>query len=287
MPQSALRGVSETLYIPLLGRAEGERYGSILRDPMAREMVARLDYDFPRQSRFLSIYMCIRAAILDEAVREFLSQHPGAAVLHLGCGLDSRCLRVGQGAGLWVDVDLPPVIEARRPFFPENDTYRMLAASVTEPHWLDRLPDCDRVLVVAEGLTMYLTEEENRQLLRDLQQKFPQVEYIFDAYSCSAVRWSRRKNPVNAMGAVIRWGLDDPHQLEEAVPGVHHIRTQYFTGEKWRQKIASRGDQLLFALFYGNAWANQLYRIYTFSIRREDSDKGGPSHGQTIPKSLS
>ena len=62
--------------------------------------------------------MCIRAAILDEAVREFLSQNPGAAVLHLGCGLDSRCLRAGQGAGLWVDVDLPPVIEARRAFLP-------------------------------------------------------------------------------------------------------------------------------------------------------------------------
>ena len=264
-----LTGASETLFIPLAGKARVARYGDILEDEMARKIMAEVDYPFPRSRHqcYLDLYMGIRAAILDQGARDFLARCPGGAVLHLGCGLDARVLRVG-GARHWVDVDLPEVMEIRRQFYQEKPGYRMLSADVRDPRWLDQasLPPETPVLVVAEGLTMYLTEEENLALLRALSQRFPNMEYLFDAYSCSAVAWSKRTNPVNKMGAVIRWGLDDPHRIEQAVPGARHLSTQSFTGGEWQARIFSRWIRFWFRTLYGNRWANSLYRIYHFQI---------------------
>ena len=230
-----LTGASETLLIPLLGKARVRRYGEILEDAKAREIVEHVEYDFSRSrcSRFVDIYMGIRTAILDQYTTEFLVRQPGGAVLHLGCGLDARVLRVGETAR-WVDVDLPPVIEVRRQFYQERPGYQMLPADVTDPCWLDGvdIPPETPVLVVAEGLTMYLTEAENQALFREFSRKFRNTEYVFDAYSCSAVAWSARRNPANKMGAVIRWGLDEPRRMETAAPGVRHLETRYFTGRE-------------------------------------------------------
>lgn len=262
-----LTGSSQALYIPLLGKARVSQYGDILQDAKAAEIVASVDYDFPKaQSRFLDIYMGIRAAILDQYARDFIAQHPDGVVLHLGCGLDSRVVRVGASPKLWVDVDLPDVMAVRRQFYQEGEGYRMVAASVTDPDWLEALDWGDApALVIAEGLVMYFTDEENKALFRRLRQTFTQVDYVFDSYSRSAVRWSKRKNPVNKMGAVIRWGLDDPALMEGAAPGIRHMETRYFTDRVWSDKL-SGFTKLMFRLLYGNAWANSLYRIYSFHM---------------------
>lgn len=262
---------SETLFIPLLGRADAIRYGDILRDDYAAEIVRRVPYDFSklRQSRFLSIYMAIRGAILDGYVARFLAANPDGIVLHLGCGLDSRVLRTGRSARLWFDLDLPDVIQVRRQFYLEDAHHKMISSSVTDLSWLDQIPNTGApALVVAEGLTMYLTDEENKALFQAFQKKFLQTDYLFDAYSCSAVRWSKRKNPVNQMGAVIRWGLDDPAEMEAISPGIRHLETRYFTERQWSGHL-SGWTRILFRTLYGNPWANSLYRIYFFHIASE------------------
>lgn len=272
MDVGRLHGASEALFIPLLGKAEAERYGDILYDPRAREIVKAVDYDFTahRQSKFLSIYMGIRAAIIDDYANRFLSAHPEGVVLHLGCGLDTRIDRIIGKSFLWIDLDLPPVIEVRRQFFQETEQYRMLAASVTDHGWLEEIDAGERpVLVLAEGLTMYLSDEENKALFRDFQRHFSETEYVFDAYSVSAVKWSKWKNPVNKLGAVIRWGLDDPGAIERAVAGVIHRETRYFTGQEWEERLSGT-TRFWFHILYGNTWANSLYRIYCFQIPGED-----------------
>ena len=46
-----LKGVSETLYIPLYGRASARKYGNIIEDPMAERIVRESGYDFDKSSR--------------------------------------------------------------------------------------------------------------------------------------------------------------------------------------------------------------------------------------------
>ena len=87
-------------------RAEVHQYGDILKDEKAAEIVSSVDYDFDHafKSRFLTIYMGIRAAILDEYVRTFIQTHEHAIIITLGCGLDARCLRVSGDYEQWLSL---------------------------------------------------------------------------------------------------------------------------------------------------------------------------------------
>jgi O-methyltransferase involved in polyketide biosynthesis len=101
--------------------------------------------------------ICTRAKLIDDAARAFLARHHEAVVLHLGCGLDSRVLRLDPEPGVqWFDVDQEPVIELRRRFYDDRENVTMLAASVTDPTCWSRIPDDRPRLVLAEGLLMYL-----------------------------------------------------------------------------------------------------------------------------------
>lgn len=104
--------------------------------------------------------ICTRAKLIDDAARAFLARHDEAVVLHLGCGLDSRVLRLDPGPGVqWFDVDQEPVIELRREFYDARDNVSMVAASVTDPALWSQVPEDRPRLVLAEGLLMYLDPE--------------------------------------------------------------------------------------------------------------------------------
>lgn len=265
-----LKGVSETLFIPLYGRAQMSKNGWFFTDKKAEEIVSEVGYDFTKNKRsvFLDIYMSIRAAKIDNHAERFITENPDTVVLHLGCGLDSRAERIFAKPKLWYDLDFPDVISARKRYFKESESYRMIASSVTDLTWLNHVEETDSpVLVIAEGLTMYLTEEENKALILALQKKFRRVQYLFDAYSLLSVRLSQKSNPVNRMGAVIRWGLDTPSLVEAYGSGIRHLTTEYFNNDE-RLKALPLHIKVFFRLMFCNNFAKEFYRIYTFTLNQ-------------------
>ncbi|WP_031464996.1 class I SAM-dependent methyltransferase [Sciscionella sediminilitoris] len=173
-----------TLYLRALDSADPE---PILGDRFAAEAVRRIDYDWAkldkphiRRSRTAG---SLRPKLFDDWTADFLRHNPEATVLQLACGLDTRAFRLTLPTGVhWFDVDLPDVIELRRMLYSENENYHMIAASVTEQAWLDGIPAGKPVLIIAEGLLMYLPEHEVRQLLHRLTEHFPRGELIFDGF---------------------------------------------------------------------------------------------------------
>jgi O-methyltransferase len=141
---------------------DAESAQPILGDRFAADLLERVDQP-PELGASLggnTPLICTRAKLIDDAARAFLARHDEAVVLHLGCGLDSRVLRLDPGAGVrWFDVDQEPVIELRRKFYDERENVEMVAASVTDPTWWSQLPDDRPRLVLAEGLLMYLDPE--------------------------------------------------------------------------------------------------------------------------------
>jgi methyltransferase (TIGR00027 family) len=172
-----------TLFLRALDRKEKE---PILGDHFAAEAVDRIDYDWTRLDK-PSItcnrsVLALRAKQFDDWAADFVGRNPGATVLQLACGLDSRAFRLDLPAGVrWFDVDLSDVMELRRELYDEADGYRMIAASVTDEAWLGEIPADQPVLIIAEGLVMYLHETEVRQLLRRLTDHFRTGELIFDS----------------------------------------------------------------------------------------------------------
>lgn len=64
--------------------------------------------------------IALRSAHFDAMINDFLDGHPNTVVLHLGCGLHSRALRLAiPEATQWIDIDLPQVIDLRRQLYSE------------------------------------------------------------------------------------------------------------------------------------------------------------------------
>ena len=157
--------VPETLLWTLWHRAvEARRRDRVLDDPLAVELVDRIDFPFVERfgdGRTLSQWQALRVRCFDNAIRRFLSAHSGGTVVALGEGLETQLWRVDDRRVQWLSVDLPEVIQARRELLPPHERNRMVAASVLEPAWLDAVPHGTDVLVTAQGVLMYLAPDES------------------------------------------------------------------------------------------------------------------------------
>jgi O-methyltransferase involved in polyketide biosynthesis len=220
----ALTGAQQTALLTLYGKALDSRQPDpILADREADKALRRIDFDFStlRTRRRDQKSAAVRSKGYDGWVRRFLDIQPECVVLHLGCGLDTRVYRVNPPPTVgWYDIDLPDVIDLRRRLFPARGGLHTVAASVTDPRLLDGIPGDKPVLVVAEGLTPYLRAAEGVAMLRRIVEYFPSGEMVFDGYSRAGVWLTQRYGPVKASCARLDWSIDDPHELENAVPGL-------------------------------------------------------------------
>jgi O-methyltransferase len=156
--KSQLSGVRETLLYTLYYRMLDQRSKApIVGDTWAADVLDRITADNRKglwtaklgaSGRFPPL---LRARRLDDWTREFLAHQPGASVLHLGCGLDSRAFRLDVPETVrWYDLDFPDVIELRRRLYLERAGYRLLASSVTDPGRLDEIPVDRPVIAIVQ-----------------------------------------------------------------------------------------------------------------------------------------
>ena len=225
----SLSEAQETLLIPLYAKAQKN---PVMEDEWARQILKRISYDFSRLKipQKTEVTLRLRAKQFDRYTSAFLQKHPTALILHLGCGLDSRCMRVKHSQAVWIDLDMPDVIALRRKFFEEDEVNRMIASSVTDLQWLEQVQNQGRpVLLLAEGLLMYLYEEDVRELFLAIRQKFPGADIIFDVFSLYTVSQINKHPSLQKTGAEIRWGIDDPHIIESWAEGIHLKEDWYFS----------------------------------------------------------
>lgn len=262
-----LNNESKTLFIPLLGKAIISRDNLFLHDSKAEEIMAKIDYDFSslKQSKWLSMFMSLRALIIDELCNKYILEHPNATIIHLGCGLDSRCLRVKENYKIWYDIDYESVIEIRKNFYKEDNHHQMIGSSVTDYKWLDQIEKSENILVVAEGLTMYLDEGEIKELISEISRIFDSVYLIFDAYSKKGVKVSKIKNPVNQMNAEIKYGIDKPEEFLSLNENLNHIATHII---KKDDNNLHGLTKFIFNNLYCGKISQSMYKIYEFKLRK-------------------
>ncbi len=267
-----LNNESKTLFIPLLGKAQMSRKNLFIRDKKAEEIIQKVDFDFQKlkQSEALSMYMAARAAIFDDICNEFIFNHPNAVIVHLGCGLDARCLRVNKNYEKWYDVDFKSVISLRKNFYEESDNYKMIGSPIAELRWHEINRPNANVLVVAEGLTMYLSETELREMLQNIRKAFGCVEILFDAYSTRAVKLSRRKNPVNQVNATVKWGMDTSDDFLKLNSDLVFIKEYPIRREEKRLKGIKK---FIFNHLYCGKFSQSLYKIYRFQFNKNRKEQ--------------
>lgn len=181
---SELGGVSETALLTLNGRAyQAGLPDAILHDPMAIELVGKIDFDFDKFGR-KGQEMALRSLAVDRCALDYLGWHPKATVVALAEGFQTSFWRLDEalpGAQFrWVSIDLPPVIALRQRLLPSSPRITNIAQSALDYSWMDQVDATDGVFITAEGLLMYLQPAEAMSLITQCAKRFPGGRMFFD-----------------------------------------------------------------------------------------------------------
>jgi O-methyltransferase involved in polyketide biosynthesis len=195
-------------------------------EPLARTLVSRtLD-------KSIVIHIAIRAKKYDEYVRDFLSRYPDGVVVNIGCGLDSRFLRIDNGRVVFWDLDLPEIIAIKKDFFTENDRYHLVASSVLDYGWMAQVRrHKGPFLFMAEGVFMYLDGEDVRSLVLELKKTFPGSELVCEVENSfwlgpltkKMVSYKLQRQFHLGEGALFRSGIRDSREMEQWDSGIRFL----------------------------------------------------------------
>ena len=169
-----LSGVPETMLQTVYSRARESEGRGAIRDSKAEELIRRLDYDFTLAEKDTAMRSGViaRTIVLDRLVGDWLQGHPGAVVVNIACGLDTRCYRM-TGYAHWYNLDLPETMAVRQRLLPESGAVSQIAMSAMED-WGGEIAEREApVLVIIEGLTMYLSEAEVQRIFAVIAGRFP------------------------------------------------------------------------------------------------------------------
>jgi methyltransferase (TIGR00027 family) len=174
-----IRNVSDTaLWVAIYRAMESERPDAIFHDPYARRLGGERGQaivDAMPRGKMMSWPMVVRTAVMDEIILRCV-QHGAATVLNLAAGLDTRPYRLALPASLrWLHVDLPDMVDYFRSRM-SGETPRceleFIAADLRDAdarrEVFTNAARFGPVLVVTEGLLIYLEPSDVADLARDL-----------------------------------------------------------------------------------------------------------------------
>ncbi|MDO4757009.1 MAG: class I SAM-dependent methyltransferase [Parabacteroides sp.] len=258
-----MNNVNKTLYIPLYGKSYVSKKGLFLDDKKAEEIWEAEGFSLKgkSKSKWLAYYMGVRSAVFDEWVKRQMVAVPDAVVLHIGCGMDSRVIRVGAENHRWYDVDFPEVIEERKHYYVETDNYQMIAGDARDCSWLKALEKNKSAIVVMEGVSMYLTVDEMRNLADSLCAHFKNITLFVDAYTSFAAKMSKRRNPINDVGVTEVYGIDKPQAYQN--DKLLFTKEHTMIPEKYINELKGF-ERLIFAKLYAGRFSKKLYRLYEY-----------------------
>lgn len=226
-----LSSTASTLLITLYSRATMSKKNMILEDKKAEEIISIAGYDQRKLkvSKKLQTLLTIRAYLIDVYTKEFIERHNGDCnIIQLGCGLDSRYIRINDDRIKWYDLDFYATIEMRKKYYKNSLNYKMIASNVCNFTWIDKIEDLKKpTLIIGEGLFMYLTEEENKLVLNKLATTFKTCDLIMDVFNTPSVKFSKFAPSLRRVHANLSFGFNHHKKIEEMTP-FKHVKTQYY-----------------------------------------------------------
>ena len=244
-----MQSVQGTMLLPLWGRAKySEENPDILDDQMAIRIIRNIGIDFSEIAKSFGEYgglsYIIRARAFDNAVRLFIKTHPRATVVNIGAGLDTTFSRVDNGSILWYNLDLPDAIRYRQSLIPDSTRNTCISKSLFDVSWFDEIVfnKEDGILFISAGVLYYFKEEDIREIVLKMIQRFPGGELFFDAETKRAVAVSNKMvKKTGNKGAVMYFYINNEQKLRKWSPSIRKVSSEpFFKGiprkKKWHFK---------------------------------------------------
>ena len=189
--------VQETLIIPLFARKVcSELYPNLYRDETSIRLIDEIDYDFSEaekkshslMQRFGSLEVAMRQNDLAWEVRDYLKSHPTAAVVNLGCGLDSTGRACDNGSCKIYNLDFPDVIDVRNELLPAGEREENIPCNLNDTAWFSQIDASGGAVFFASGVFYYFLTEQVKALVQGMADAFPGGVLVFDAANRTAVK---------------------------------------------------------------------------------------------------
>ncbi len=224
-----LSGVPETMLQTLFARAKESKGRGAIQDKKAEEIIEHLDYDFSLADKDAAMHSGViaRTIVLDKMVGSWLGENPGAAVVNIACGLDTRCYRM-SGYTHWYNLDLPETIAVREKLLPESGSISQIAMSAMDD-WGGEIKENDTpVLVIIEGLTMYLSEADVKQIFAVISGRFKKATVFAETMNPIMAKHFKEKS-IEGSRAKFTWGVKSGKSFAELLPDFQFVSEHYLT----------------------------------------------------------
>lgn len=157
-------------------------------------------------------YICRRAKVFNESIQKFLAFHPKGTVINLACGFSHYDISSYKEAFLF-DIDMSEAIIDIKSNLRLQKNYKAMTFNVTDDRWIEAVKKerhhlkKENVLIVAEGLLMYLQPEQVRQLGKKLKTTFPNLQML-----CEVIT-------VPFMKKLMGWSMETKYKNEYGITG--------------------------------------------------------------------
>lgn len=231
--------ISKTLFITLYMKAmESEEKKPILEDKFSKELMGKIDFDFSKYKNalFSRIGTNQRAKYFDDVTRGFIKANKNPIVVFVGCGLDTRYLRINGSSldALFYELDLPEVIDFRKNLLKNGKNCSYITASLFDTSWMDNLVknhQNGQFLFVVEGVLMYFEKDMIKEFLVNIATRF-KGEIAFDTLSVWMSQNSAKHDTIKNEPAKFKYGIDDDKELESWYDNIKLISTNSIMREK-------------------------------------------------------
>ncbi|MBP1736782.1 MAG: O-Methyltransferase involved in polyketide biosynthesis [Oscillospiraceae bacterium] len=191
--------VQETLVIPLYARKVCmDRFPDLFADKACQELISKIDFDFESSGKKLPLFGALQGGIrqydLCCEVRDYLTAHPLACVVNLGCGLDTTFSQSDNGTAKGYNLDMADVIAVRNELLPPGEREQNIPCDLNDVSWFEKLDfhPRDGAVFIAAGVFYYFQTEQIKDLLCIMANRFPGGRIVFDATTPFGVRLMRK-----------------------------------------------------------------------------------------------
>ncbi len=239
-----LSDISRTAIVTLRSHViESKKRNPIIKDPMAEYCLNRFvslasgdeqEQLFKRKlATRLTSHIAIRVRKYDLIVNDFIANNPKCIVVNLGCGFDTRYWRINNQKCQYIELDLHEVIEIKKEILKDKLNYKLIGCSVLDTSWIEKVTKKGNrnVLLIAEGLFMYLDRDDAINLFKTFSEKFYHSQIVLEVVTDRYTRGIWKKIIIMKMkkelgldsGSSYNFGIKNAHELETYGDGIKVI----------------------------------------------------------------
>lgn len=219
MAEPLIRNISDTAaWVAVYRAMESERPDPVFRDPYARRLAGPRGQEIMEKVRVAKRHAwsyTARTYLIDTFVTQEIAN--GAdMIVNLAAGLDTRPYRMQLPSSLqWIEVDLPELIAYKEDILRSErpvcrlERVRLDLSNVNARRALfgELGKRAKRVMAISEGLIVYLTADEVRELGKDLAAQPAFQRWATDLVSPGLLKMLQKQigTPLQAAGAPLKF----------------------------------------------------------------------------------